>query len=117
MSTSSLAVTEFTSSAVLVWLIEQLKRYSLFAALGSGMARLVSIAWAFLSALLISWEWTTGPNGEHSLVLVFPGLAGIVTLLWRWLEQFAEQEVIYRATAAQAPAASPVAGLKELPSK
>ena len=110
MPMSNLPLDEFASGASLVFVLQILKRYFPWLEAWQGWAtRIASMVWAFVSTLLVSWEWDVTAQGNHSLTLVFPTLAAIWTFLFHWLQQFAIQEVTYQGVVNRAPWIPPVA--------
>ena len=104
MAMSNLPLDEFASGASLVWLLQILKRFfPWLEGIEGWITRIISIVWAFVSTLLVSWEWDTTAGGNHSLTLVLPTLAAVWTFLFHWLTQFAIQEGVYQATVNRAP--------------
>lgn len=99
---ANIAVTQFTSAAVAVWAIQQLKNASWFPWLknqGQVIAkRLVSVATAIGIHTGISYVWNTGEvSGSHVLIITIPPLAVILVTVWHWLGQFVLQEGWYQA--------------------
>jgi hypothetical protein len=98
---SNIAMTQFTSSAVVVWGMQRLKSAKWFPFLQHGQAW-VSRAWSLGAAAIveigISYTWNKNPDGTHSLILVIPTLAALGYGLWHWVNQFCLQEVLYQAT-------------------
>lgn len=98
---SNIVMTQFTSSAVVVWLMQKLKSASWFPFLQHGRAtvsRLFSIGVAFFVAIGIGYTWNTNSSGIHTLTLTIPGLWGLAVGVWHWLNQFVLQETVYQAT-------------------
>lgn len=94
MSVASLPVTEFTSGAIFVFVLQQLKRFPWFNSLATSIYTAASVVWAFVSTIIVSWEWSPHPAGGGTLTLVLPSLSAALMLLWHWIEQFAIQETI-----------------------
>lgn len=96
----NVAMTHFTLGAVTVAAIQWLKSSSWFPWITAGktnLIRFVSAMAAAGSAVGISYTWN--PT-DHSLTIVGLTLTGMVTAGYAWLKQFAVQEFMYRATAA-----------------
>lgn len=105
MAVANVAVTEFTTSAVFVWLLQTLKSASWFPWLKKNQAkvtRLWSVALAGLGAVGVSYTWTS-MSGQQGVFIAWPGWIPIGIGLWHWLNQFAMQETIYQATANKTP--------------
>ena len=91
--------TEITSGALCVLLIQYAKK--LFPWIESSQAwisTIISAVWAFISAIIVSWEWQPTEGGGGSLLIVVPSLAGILAAIWHWANQMAANEVIYQST-------------------
>jgi hypothetical protein len=98
---ANIAITSFTSSAVVVYVLQKLKSASWFPWLQAGRAmlsRAVSIGAAAIAAIGINYTWSVNPDGTHNLVLMNLSLASIALGAWHWLNQYAMQETIYQAT-------------------
>lgn len=98
---ANVAITSFTSSAVVVYVLQKLKSASWFPWLVEGRAlvtRAVSIGAAAITAIGINYTWSVNPDGTHNLVLMNLSLATIALGAWHWLNQYAMQETIYQAT-------------------
>lgn len=94
---SDLTVSIITSSAVSVWLIQQLKQATWFpwlAAKAKTGSRLASALLAALSAAGLQWQWTAA---THTLVITNLTLVVVALGLWHWLAHFSLNEVIYQA--------------------
>lgn len=102
MDVSNILATQFTSSAVVVYLMQKLKNAKWFPLVQDGRAilnRIVSIAAAFLTAVGISWSWTKDPaTGLHTFAIANIGMWSMIYGVWHWLNQYALQETIYQAT-------------------
>ena len=102
---ANLAVTEFTTSAVAVFLLQKLKSAKWFPLVESGKAwasRMASIVLAGVGAVGVNYTWTPNPDGTHGLLIVVPTFTAIMLALWHWLNHYAMQETIYQATANKA---------------
>jgi hypothetical protein len=104
---SSIPITELTSAGILVFILQQAKRFSLLGGLGSWTYRIISILWALVSTIIVSMEWSGNLANGGTLILVLPGLGGALVALWHWISQYATQEIVYQATAARMPAPAP----------
>lgn len=97
-SVSNILATQFTSSAVVVYVMQRLKSASWFPWLQHGSAtvsRIVSIVAAAAVAIGINYTWNPQTRG---LLITIPTLAGFAIGIWHWLNQFAFQETIYQCT-------------------
>ena len=87
-----------TSSAVAVWLIEQLKRAKWFPLVqqrGTAlMARSLSVFAAAAGTAGIQWQWT---STTHSLVVTGLTLSAAMLFAWHVVQHFALQEWIYQS--------------------
>jgi hypothetical protein len=97
---SSLPVTELTSGAILVWILEQLKKLPWAQILPSWAYRVISIIWAIVSTLIV---------GRLTLPqTVFPQHSQATEVgidVWFAASQFVIQEVVYRLAAGKSSAA------------
>jgi hypothetical protein len=97
-SVSNVVMTQFTSSAVVVYVMQKLKNAAWFPLLKQGSAtisRVFSVVAAALVAVGINYTWNPATRG---LLVTIPTLAGFALGLWHWLNQFALQETVYQAT-------------------
>lgn len=104
---ANVALTTFTSSAVVVWVIQRLKAAKWFPLLKEGQAgitRTVSVVAALGTHLGVSYEWTRAADGTHTLAIGGLGAASILIAGWHWLNHYALQETIYQATVNKTPA-------------
>lgn len=90
-------VTQFTSSAAIVWAIQELKRAGWCRFIDTNtikLNRLISALAALASGAAINWTWdaTTSTVTISGLTL-----AAVGTFLWQAAQQFIGQEVIYQA--------------------
>lgn len=95
---ASLGITQFTSSAIVVFLINRLKAASWFPLLQkdwTAMNRTFSVIAAFLVAQGIHWVWS--PD-TRVLAITIPTLGAFALGLWHWLNQYAMQETIHQIT-------------------
>lgn len=103
MDISNPLVTQFTSAAIVTYLMQLVKNASWFPLVQRGRAllnRIVSIVAAAAVAIGISWSWTKDPQtGLHTFVIANIGLWTFFHGFWHWLNQFALQETVYQATA------------------
>lgn len=101
MNISNVAMTQFTSSAVVVYLMQKVKTATWFPLVQSGKAmlnRAVSLVAAFLVAVGVSWSWSKDPSsGTHTLTIMNLSWWSVVYGGWHWLNQYALQETIYQA--------------------
>ena len=102
MDVSNVLATQFTSSAVVVYLMQKLKNASWFPLVQQGRAtlnRIVSIVAAFAVAVGVSWSWSLDKaSGTHTLVISGLSIYAVGHGLWHWLNQYALQETIYQTT-------------------
>ena len=94
-----LTLSTITSSAVAVYIIQQLKTVSWWPALSKhfqGAARQWSALLAAFSTVGLQWQWT---GATHTLIISNLTLGVILLGLWHWLAHFSTQEIIYRAVA------------------
>ena len=97
-SVSNIIATQFTSSAVVVYVMQRLKSASWFPWLQHGSAtvsRAVSVVAAAAVAIGINYTWNPQTRG---LLITIPTRWGLAIGIWHWLNQFALQETIYQAT-------------------
>jgi hypothetical protein len=97
-SVSNIFITQFTSSAVVVWLIQKLKNASWFPWLQHGQAtvsRLFSMAAAAAVAIGINYTWNPQTRG---LLITIPTVSALLLGAWHWLNQFVLNETVYQAT-------------------
>ena len=100
---SNIAISTFTSSALVVWLIQQAKKSSWIKFVNPGspqMSRLLSAIGALCAHLGLSYTWNAA---DHSLLISGLSLVGVLTMLWQWLNHFAMQEMIYQFAANKPP--------------
>jgi hypothetical protein len=102
MDVSNVVMTQFTSSAVVVYLMQKVKTAKWFPLVQQGRAtvnRMVSIVAAFLVAVGVSWTWSLDQStGTHTLVITGLSVYALLHGAWHWLNQFALQETVYQAT-------------------
>jgi hypothetical protein len=114
MDIANIPMTEFTSSAVVVYAMQKVKTAKWFPLVQEGRAwvnRIVSIVAAALVSIGIAWSWTKDPaTGTHTLVIMNIGLWSILHGFWHWLNQYALQETVYQATANKPGIASDAVG-------
>lgn len=97
-SSASIVITQFTSSAIVVFIINKLKAAKWFPLLQKDwtwMNRTFSIIAAFLVAQGIHWVWT--PD-TRVLAITIPTLWGFVTGVWHWINQYVSQEALHQIT-------------------
>jgi len=100
MDTVNILGTQFTLSAVVVWLIEKLKASKAMPFINTETAklnRLLSIVLAFLSALGIQYSYAFN-HQTGTLILTINGLllANILHFAWTWLQNFVMQQAIFK---------------------
>ena len=98
---ANVVMTEFTSGAVAVWAIEQLKKakwFPLLQAEGQKIAkRFLSVVAAIGIHTSISYVWNPGEHpGWHTLVINIPPAMVVATELYHWLGQYVIQESYYQ---------------------
>lgn len=100
---ANVAVTQLTSSALVVYLIQLLKSAKWFPLLQDGKKwanRIASIIGAALTALAINYAWTWDPATRlFSFSITIPTLTVFLVALFHWAQQFAINELIYQVTA------------------
>jgi hypothetical protein len=115
MVVPNIAITEFTTSAVVVWLLQKLKSATWFPLVQQGktwLNRIASIVLAGVGAIGVSYTWSPDPAGGHMLSVAIPTLSVAALGAWHWLNHFVMQETIYQATSngkPSAPAPAPAA--------
>lgn len=100
---SNVAMTEFTSSALVVFLMQKLKTASWFPLIQEGRVwinRGISIGSAAFVAIGVNYTWSPESRG---LLITLPTLTAALIGLWHWLNQYALNETLYRATINKAP--------------
>ncbi len=102
---------QLTASAVIVFLINALKKASWFPWLNAQtdkLNRAVALVFSGLAALGIhtSHTWSAS-SGVFVLTVKGLTLAGILAAAWAWLKSFAVQEFVYRATRGNGAPAAP----------
>ena len=96
---SNVAMTEFTSSAVVVFAMQKLKTAKWFPLIQDGRVwvnRLISIGGAGIVAIGVNYTWSPETRG---LLITVPTLSAALVALWHWLNQYALNETLYQATA------------------
>lgn len=119
MPVANLAVTEFTTSAVSVYLLQRLKSASWFPLAQHGKAwlnRYASIALAAFGAIGVNYTWTTY-NGAQGFFIAWPGWFAVGVAAWHWLNHYVLQETIYQATVNKVSLTTAPAGSPTLPAK
>lgn len=92
-------LSEITSSALCVTVLQELKRwFPQIQDMPKWVLPALSIAWALISVILIGYEWTPHEGGGGVLMLTLPSFGAAIMAIWKWAEQFAVNEVIYRTT-------------------
>jgi hypothetical protein len=114
MDVSNVVMTQFTSSAVVVYLMQKVKTAKWFPLVQQGRAtlnRIVSVVAAFLVAVGVSWSWSLDKTtGTHTLVITGLSIYAVGHGLWHWLNQFALQETVYQATVNKVSVTTDAAG-------
>ena len=106
--TANVALSTFTSSAIVVYAMQRLKQAKWFPMVQADRARLnrlFSIGAAAIGAMSVEWVWDPG---VRSLTGHIPTLWVAIVGLWHWLNHYAMQETIYQATSARAPLAGAI---------
>jgi hypothetical protein len=113
---ANLALTHFTSSAVVVYAMNKLKAASWFPLLQEGkvwLNRGVSMVTAAAIALAINYTWNPS---TRLLTITIPTLTGLLLAFWHWLNQYVMQETLHQVTSQRTqpavvfPAAQPGKG-------
>ena len=87
--TDSFTVTEFSSGAILVGLLQWLRKLLPFLdGLDGWILRILSIIWAIVSTFTVSYEYHEPLVG---------GTIALLITIWHIVSQFSIQEVVYRA--------------------
>jgi len=89
-------ITQFSSAAGIVWLIQELKTSKWCAFIHNNsfkINRIVSLIAALASGAAINWNWDSATSS-----LTITGLTGtaIATFLWHAAQQFIGQEMLYQ---------------------
>lgn len=95
---SNIVITQFTSSAVVVWVMQKLKNASWFPILQHGSAtisRVFSVLAAAVVAIGINYTYNPATRG---LLITLPTTTGLILGIWHWLNQYVLQETVYQAT-------------------
>lgn len=98
---SNVALSTFTSSAIVVYAMQRLKQAKWFPLVQADRAklnRLFSIGAAAIGAMSVEWVWDPS---VRSLTIHIPTLWVAIVGLWHWLNHYAMQETIYQATGAR----------------
>ena len=100
---SNVVITQFTSSAIVVWGLQELKNATWFPWLQkkaqTWTKRGASIVAAFGVHTGIEHVWNPGTvAGTHVLLITIPSLSVIAVGIWHWIGQYAMQETVYQAT-------------------
>lgn len=97
-NTANIVITQFTSSAVIVWTMQKLKNASWFPFLQHGEAKISRFASIFLAGLTtIGISYTWNPT-TRVLATAIPTLPAAIHGAWHWLSQYCANEVLYQAT-------------------
>lgn len=92
------ALSVFTSSAIVVWLIQQVKASKYFPWITAETTKINRVASAILAMLTsagLGWAWTPA---THTLVISNLTWAVVGLAVWHSIQHFCLQEAIYRAT-------------------
>lgn len=103
---SNVAMTQFTSSAVVVYLMQKLKNAKWFPLIQEGktlLNRSISIGSAAVIAVGVNYTWNPQSRG---LLITIPTLGVAAIGFWHWLNQYALNEMLYRATVNKAAPAN-----------
>jgi hydrogenase-4 membrane subunit HyfE len=95
---ANVVISHITTSGVVVFLINWLKKSSLFpwiTAEQKNLLRVLALAGAAVGAVGIHYTWNPV---QHSLLIEGLSLMGILTAAIAWLKSFVTQEIIYQAT-------------------
>jgi hypothetical protein len=115
---ANLAVTQFSSAALVVYGMQLLKSAKWFPLLQEGKvwaSRIFSAvsAVAIHTGIGYTWDPKLDASGNRHLLLAVPTLAVASVTVWHWLNQFIMQEVVYQVAANKtAPSAAVPAGPK-----
>lgn len=112
-SVSNIVLSTFTSSAIVVWLMQIIKKSKWLKFVEEGkpiLNRIVSVGAAIASSLGLSYSWNAQ---THTFAIAGISLAGMAVAAWHCLNHFAMQEVIYQAALNKTPA-PPLAAQKSL---
>lgn len=93
---SNIALSTFTSSALVVWVMQMAKKTRWFKLVEEGkpyLNRAVSLVAAMCANLGLSYTWD--PH-THSLTIAGLSLVSMATMLWHFLNHYAMQETIYQ---------------------
>jgi hypothetical protein len=98
---SNIVLTQFTSGAVAVWAIQQLKNAAWFPWLKSEgqivLKRALSVVSAITIHTSISYVWNPGAHpGWHVLVITIPPASVVAVEVFHWLGQYVVQESYYQ---------------------
>lgn len=89
----SVELSEIASGTLFVAAQQQLRKF--FPQLQNVPTWVMSIIWAVVSVLIISYEWTPNAGGGGVLTITVPSLAAAIMGLWKLGEQFALNEILY----------------------
>ena len=91
--------TQITASAIAVFIIQQMKKWSALPWINHWtprINRLVAIVSSFLTAIGVHVAYS---SVDHTMIISGLTLTGILGMLWVWLKQFALQEYVYQSSA------------------
>jgi hypothetical protein len=96
---ANLAMTELTSSAIVVFAIQKLKSAKWFPWIEAGKktgSRVASVIGATMTAIAVNYSW----NPQTRVIsIAIPTLGVFLLACWHWLNHFATQELMYQMTA------------------
>lgn len=98
MTETSIALSQVTTSGIVIFVINWLKKSSYFpwiTAERTRLLRVLGVMGAGLGSLGIHYVWN--PQ-QHSLLLTGLSLTTILVSFVTWVKSFVTQEIIYRAT-------------------
>ena len=93
---SNVVLSTFTSSAVVVWLMQLIKKSKWLTFVEEGkpaLNRFVSVVAAAAANLGLSYTWDAQ---THALTIAGLSVAGMLAMGWHWLNHYAMQETIYQ---------------------
>lgn len=95
--TANIALSVFGSSAIVVWIMQVIKKSKWLNFVQEGkplLNRTISIVGALGFHLGIHEAWNAS---NHSLLITGLSFSSVLTFLWQWANHFAMQEVVYQA--------------------
>jgi hypothetical protein len=100
--TASVLFSHFTSAALVVWIMQVLKKATWFPWLQmqgqAELKRFVSLVGALAAHTGINYAWhaNLAAQGGYQLLVTIPPLSFIVQFVWRWIGQYVMQEGWYK---------------------